>query len=210
MSRRVIVAVGAVIALAAIVSTRGVDFWLTPDQQGDRLLRRGEFAAAARRYRDPLRAGTALYRAGDFKAAAAMFGRLQTPAAHFNRGNALVMLGKYDEAIAAYDTALAAQPEWRAAEENRTIARVRAERLQQEGGDMTGGMLAADEIVFTSGKREGGGQEETTEGGEALSDQALQALWLRRIETRPADFLRVKFAWQAQQEQPADDADGPR
>jgi hypothetical protein len=41
-------------------------------------------------------------------------------------------------------------------------------------------------------------------GGE-LSDAQLQALWLRRVQTNPADFLRAKFAYQLsrrQQEKP--------
>jgi Ca-activated chloride channel family protein len=29
-----------------------------------------------------------------------------------------------------------------------------------------------------------------------LSDDELKALWLRRVETKPADFLRAKFAYQ--------------
>jgi Ca-activated chloride channel family protein len=29
-----------------------------------------------------------------------------------------------------------------------------------------------------------------------LSAQEIQALWLRRISTRPADFLKAKFAYQ--------------
>ena len=175
-------------------------FWLTPDQQGDRLMHRNEFAEAAKRYRDPLRIGVALYRAGEYKEATHAFGRLKTAEGQFNRGNALVMQGKYNEAVEAYETALGARPGWREAEANREIARLRAEKLKKEGGDMTGGKLAADEIVFTSGKKDGGDQEETVEGGEQISDQMLQAMWLRRIQTKPADFLRAKFAYQLARE----------
>lgn len=176
------------------------DLWFTPDQQGDRLMGRGEFVEAAKSYRDPMRAGVAWYRAGEFKEATRAFGRLKTAEGQFNRGNALVMQGKYTEAMEAYDEALAARPGWPEAEANREIARLRAEMLKQEGGDMTGGMLAADDIVFTSGKKDGAGQEQTAEGGDQLSDQALQAMWLRRIQTKPADFLRAKFAYQLSQE----------
>ena len=175
-------------------------FWFTPDQQGDRLMRRNVYTEAAKRYRDPLRIGTALYRDGEFKEAAQAFGRLKSPEGLFNRGNALVMQGKYAEAVEAYETALAARPDWREAEMNREIARLRAETLKKEGGDMTGGMLAADEIVFTSGKNDSAGQEETVEGGDPISDMELQALWLRRIQTKPADFLKAKFAYQVSQE----------
>jgi Ca-activated chloride channel family protein len=178
-----------------------LSFWLTPDQQGDRLMRRGEFGEAAQRYRDPLRRGVALYRAGEFKNASHTFGRVKTAEGQFNRGNALVMQGKYTEAIEAYDAALEARPGWPEAETNREIARLRAEKLKQEGGDMTGGMLAADEIVFTSGKEDVSGQEQTSEGGDQLMDQALQAMWLRRIQTKPADFLKAKFAYQLSHEE---------
>ena len=53
----------------------------------------------------------------------------------------------------------------------------------------------ADEIVFDN-KAEN--SDETTEvaGGEELSDEEIQALWLRRVQTKPADFLRSKFAFQ--------------
>jgi len=36
--------------------------------------------------------------------------------------------------------------------------------------------------------------------GNQLSDRALQAMWLRRIQTKPADFLRAKFAYQLSRE----------
>ena len=61
--------------------------------------------------------------------------------------------------------------------------------------DMTGGQMKPDEIVFDlkAGKS---GESSEIAGGEALSDQEIQALWLRRVQTRPADFLRAKFAYQ--------------
>ena len=62
---------------------------------------------------------------------------------------------------------------------------------------MTGGMLGADEVVFDTGKRDSQeGGTEHSEGGQSLSDVELQALWLRRVQTKPADFLRAKFAFQ--------------
>jgi len=186
----------ALISMMLLLTGCSSGFWFTPDQQGDRLMQRGKFAEAAEIYQDPFRHGVALYRAGDFKKAASVFARLKSADGQFNYGNALVMLGKYTEAVAAYETALEARPDWREAEEDLGIARLRAEKLKKEGGEMTGGKLAADEIAFTSGKNNGGRQEETT-GGDQLSDQTLQAMWLRRIQTKPADFLKAKFAYQS-------------
>ena len=87
-------------------------------------MRRGEFAEAAKRYEDPLRVGTAQFRAADFEKASLAFGRRKTPEARFNHGNAWVMQGKYQEAVEAYDKALADRPDWQEAKDNREIARL--------------------------------------------------------------------------------------
>jgi Ca-activated chloride channel family protein len=55
--------------------------------------------------------------------------------------------------------------------------------------------IGADEIVFDKDAKNKGEQTETA-GQEAMSDAAVQAMWLRRVQTRPADFLRAKFAYQ--------------
>lgn len=190
----------AIIMILLIIGTPGcsADYWFTPDQQGDRLMKSEKFEDAARVYVDPLRKGVALFRSGDFEAAAAAFGRLNTAEAHFNRGNALVMLGKYTDAVSAYDRALDLQESWKMAEDNREIARIRAERMELEGGDMTGGMLGADEIVFSEGGKNKSGGEEIVEAdaGAPLSDEQISSLWLRRVQTKPADFLKAKFSYQ--------------
>ena len=69
-------------------------------------------------------------------------------------------------------------------------------RLKQEGGEGTGGMLGADDIVFTEGNNSPSAGEEQTEGGKPMSDAEQRAVWLRRVQTRPADFLAAKFAYQ--------------
>jgi Ca-activated chloride channel family protein len=194
-------ALGILLALLLATPTtaedRLIDWWLTPDQQGQRLLARGEYAEAAERFRDPMRRGVALFRAGDFEGAAALFGRLATAEAAFNRGNALVMLGKYEDAIASYDQALQLRPGWGEAEENRRIARIRLERRQPPEDDAggTGGKLGADEIVFDE-RGTKGSSEEVVEAETEPSDQELRAIWLRRVQTRPADFLRSRFAYE--------------
>lgn len=182
-------------ALTLLVALTWAGLWFTPDQAGQRLFDRGEFAAAAEAFEDPLWQGAAWFRAGEFERAASAFARRDTAEAHFNQGNARLMHGEYGDAIACYDRALARRPGWREAVENRALAAARAEALDFDGGEMTGGMLGADDIVFGD---EGGEGAEVTEtaGGAPLSDAEIQALWLRRVQTRPADFLKAKFAYQ--------------
>lgn len=185
-------------AWALILAFSWAEWWWTPDQQGKRLFERGDAAAAAEAFEDPMWKGAAYYEAKDFEEAARMFGRRDTADAHFNRGNALVMLGKYDDAIRSYEDALAIRPEWTEARENRDLAKARAERLEAPGGDMGDQTLGADEIVFD--KENDDGQDTVVAGEEAATDATVQAMWLRRVQTRPADFLKAKFAYQHRME----------
>ncbi|HUU36513.1 MAG TPA: tetratricopeptide repeat protein [Vicinamibacterales bacterium] len=140
-------------------------------------------------------AGAAWFRAGEFEKAAQAFARSDTAEAHFNQGNARLLRGSYADAIESYDRALERRPEWIEASENRALAQARAKVVEQKGGDMGDQKIGADEIVFDN-EAKSAGQETEIAGAEALSDQEIQALWLRRVQTRPAAFLKAKFAFQ--------------
>jgi Ca-activated chloride channel family protein len=187
-----------------------LDWWLTPDQQGQRAYDRGEFEEAAQHFRDPARIGAALYAAKDFEGAAAVFGRQPAPEGPYNRGNALIFLGRYEEAIASFDAALAQRPDWTEAAENRAIAVARLQALAPPEDDAggTGGMLGADEIVMDeTGRVNESGEEQVLEAGDTVQDEAsLRALWLRRVDTRPADFLAAKFGAQLARQAADDEA----
>ena len=182
------------------------DMWITPDQQGAWLMAHQRWADAAQRFRDPMRQGVALYRGGEFEQAAAAFARADSPEAAFDRGNALVMRGKYDDAIASYDRALARRPAWREAQANRDLALARKQLLAVKGNgeEDTGEQAKPDEIVFDDRAKQPGAKETETVASQQLTDEQVQALWLRRVQTKPADFLRAKFAYQlSRREQPA-------
>jgi len=178
-------------------------FLRSADQQAQALLNDGDAAAAAQRFRDPEWRAAAAFRAADFKQAAAIYAGLAGADAAYNHGNTLVMLGNYEQAIARYDDALAQHPGWQPAMQNREIARVRAERVEQKGGEGTGGKLGADEIRFDAKPAANGDdsdQQELVDGGQP-SDAELRAAWLRRVQTKPGDFLRAKFNYQLSREQ---------
>lgn len=169
---------------------------LTPDQRGYRDFERPDYEQAVVQFGDTMWMGVALFKLGEFEQSAGVFAGLDTADSSFNQGNALVMQGKYVEAAEKYSRALELRPDWDDAIANREIALGRAARLKQEGGDMTGGMLAADDIVFTTGDSPPSSGEEQTEGGQEMSDAELRAVWLRQVQTKPADFLAAKFAYQ--------------
>lgn len=176
--------------------------WLTPDQRGQRLMDRQQYVDAAAAFRDPMRQGVAWFRAGEFEKAQQSFARVASADAELNRGNCLIMLGQYEPAIERYDRALKLRPDWEDARVNREIAIARAAKLNNEGGDMGDQRLGADEIRFDK-KKDSEGQNTEVDDSETISDSAMQALWLRRVQTKPADFLKAKFAYQlSDQEQP--------
>lgn len=188
--------VAIAVAASCVAFSKGRDFWRTPDQRGQRLMNAAQFEEAAAAFADPFRRGAAFVEARDFKSAASVYATLPGADAAFNHGNALVMLGEYDNAIQRYDRALELHPEWPAAIENRTIAELRRERMKDDPGIGSDGKLGADEIVFDldSNKNAEAGDEET-EGGQAGDDELRQA-WLRQVQTTPRDFLKSKFAYQ--------------
>ena len=176
------------------------DLWFTPDQQAQRLMDQGEYQQAAGKFTSPERIGTALFMAGDFESAASVLGRSSSAQAHYNRGNALIMLGQYEPAIEAYQNALSKQPGWQEAEQNLQIAILRKEALAPPDDDYggTGGQLEADEIVFDdTGRVNKSSSEQVVDAADQqLGEDAMRAMWLRKVETRPADFLAVRFNYQ--------------
>jgi Ca-activated chloride channel family protein len=173
------------------------DLWSTPDQRGQRLMEAGRYAEAAAQFADPMWRGVAQFRAGDFKTAAETFGGMDTADAAYDQGTALIMLGKYDDAIQRFDRALALRPGWADAQANRTLATVRAAKVKQTGGDTGDQEQTADQIVYDKTKK--GGLDTKIDGAAVMSDQSVRAMWLKRIEPRPAEFLRSRFLFQLEQ-----------
>ena len=208
-------AAGLLLLLIPVSATAAgfLDLWLTPDQQGQRLFEQERYLDAAAVFEDPSRRAAAFYRGGDFESAASLYGAVGGADAAYNRGNALIMLGRYDAAMASFDQALQQRPEWAEAMQNREIARLRFERLQPPDDDAggTGGQLGADEIRFDdSGRVDGGGTEVTEQGADEMTDQAMRAIWMRRVQSDPGDFLRTRFSYQLyrDEQEAGDDAPG--
>lgn len=203
--------VGLLFLLVLAVGTmRNPHFWLTADQRGSQLLAEKRFGEAGKAYADPWRIGVAQYRDGQFEAAAKTFKRVPGADGAFNQGNAWLMHGKYDEAIESYDRALGFHPGWKEAEENKALAVARKDMLEASGknrADDQTGAYTADKIVFDQKGEDKKGQP-TEMNGQKMSDEELRAMWLRRVQTTPGDFLRAKFAYQAASAEPSSGTGG--
>jgi Ca-activated chloride channel family protein len=165
------------------------------------LFRAGRYAEAAKVYTDPWRIGVAQFRNGDFEPAARTFARVPGATGAFDQGNAWLMHGKYDAAIASFDRALGFRPGWKAAEDNKAIALARKAKIDASGKDRDKEQADAykpDDIAFDQKGDDRKGQPVEL-AQQTMSDEELHATWLRQVKTTPGDFLRAKFAYQAAQ-----------
>lgn len=206
MIRRIIRISWSVTVLAlGIALATGKAHLRRPDQRAHALYSKKEYEAAADVFQDPFWRAIALYRNGSFKEAAGIFAGFDSAEGLYNQGNALLFLGKYEEAAKAYYRALDQKPGWKEPKINQEIALARAKLLEFEGGNMSGGKIGADDYVINNNPDNSSpspDEEEVIEGSTPMSDAELRAVWLRRVQTNPADFLRSKFAYQQQMKPP--------
>lgn len=94
--------------------------WQRPDQHAAQLIEQ-QPALAAHYFTDPLWRASALYLAQDYQGAAELFANIDTPEAHYNRGNALALAGLLEQALQAYQQALDLAPEMLAAQYNKAL-----------------------------------------------------------------------------------------
>jgi Ca-activated chloride channel family protein len=178
------------------------DWFLTPDQQGRLAFDGLEFAEAADLFDDPMWQGHALYRAGKYAEAARVFARLSSAEAAFASGVAHIKGRQYRDGISALETALKQDPNHAAAARNLEIARailayIERVREQSDTGEESG--IGADDVVFDNESSRGAETEIT--GSEQMKMETAEQ-WMRTVDTRTADYLRIRFALEAAKARP--------
>jgi Ca-activated chloride channel homolog len=175
-----------------------MDLWLTHDQQGRYYFERGEYQKAAEKFDDPQWKGLAMSRAGDYEGALNEFALGDSAEAWYNQGNALAYLGKYAEAVQAYRQALARRSPWPEAQENLTLVeslipkpKAKGKEQEEEAPNLPPDQIKVDEK---------GKQGKETLIRMKLDPKKMADIWMRNIQTTPADFLRRRFALQAAEE----------
>lgn len=190
-------AVGVSTFVATPASADPVDWFLTPDQQGRYAFEQKRFAEAADHFEDPMWQGVAAYRAGRYLEAAEAFVRVPSALGFFNAGNAYVKAREYDLAVDAFRQAVAADPEFADAQRNLVVAEYIVSyltdlRLQTDTGDES--ELGADGFKFDN--KSGEGTEIVINDASRLEAKSEEQ-WMRAVDTEPGEFLRIKFALEA-------------
>lgn len=171
-------------------------WFLTPDQQGRRLYEAHRYREAAAAFADPEWRAAALIHAGTYPEAAAALAPIETARAQYNRGIALVRGRDYAGGKAAFEAALQLDPSDADARANlevtdRIIAYLTETREAEDQGqpseppDATTADLSGDQ-----------GRTARIDAGAQLSEEAADQ-WMRQVQTKPADFLKSRFAIEA-------------
>jgi Ca-activated chloride channel homolog len=108
------------------------NWWQRPDQQAASALQQGKAAKAQQLAQDPAWRGVAAYRANDYDAAVHALEQAKGADAAYNLGNAFAKLGRYQEAIKAYDRALQQDPANDDARANRKAVEDAMRKQQQQ------------------------------------------------------------------------------
>jgi Ca-activated chloride channel family protein len=113
------------------------DLWQKPEQQAAKALAAGDYAKAAALAADAGRRGSAEYKRGNYQRALENFAHETGADADYNRGNALAKLGRYQDAIAAYDKSLEQNPGGEDARVNKAAveALLKQQQAKQQSSD---------------------------------------------------------------------------
>lgn len=153
-------------ATAAQANPTWDSLWRTPDQRAQQLLKQGKAADASRLFRDPRRKAYAELQAGNFPQAAQDFSAFNDTDGQYNRGNALARAGRLQDAIQAYDAALARDPNNRDARHNRELV---AKALQKQPPKPQSASGKGQQ-----GEKDQSGQGQSGQSGQKQGDQGTQ------------------------------------
>jgi Ca-activated chloride channel homolog len=145
------------------------DLWQTQQQQAKQDYQAGDFNTAKDKFTDPLWQGNAQYRAGDYQAAEQAYRQAiadkNTAQSWHNLGNSLAQQQRYADAAAAYEQALALEPDLTAAADNaKLMQQLQQQQAQQDSADNKSG--SEQDQQQQSGQQQSEQQQESEPGSE--------------------------------------------
>ena len=168
--------------------------WQTPYQQAHEALQQGDYEQAQQLAEDPWQRATANYRAGNYQQALADFATDSSAIGWYNQANSWMHLGDYQQAISAYQQALASRPDWLEAQQNLALAK---QLLQQQQSEQQQSPQQSDQ---QSEQQQSEQQSQQQQSEQQQSDQQSE----QPAEQQQSQQSAEQQAEQQQSEQPAE------
>ncbi|PCJ45994.1 MAG: hypothetical protein COA74_14655 [Gammaproteobacteria bacterium] len=154
-----------------------INLWQTSDQQAAKAFNKEQHSTAAELFQQADWKSAALYKSGEYNAAAELLASNQFDDANYNRGNALAQAGRLEEAIIAYDSALEQTPNMEDAIFNKKLVedllkQQQEQEQQQQDGEKQQQQDGEKQQQQDDQQQQDGEQEEGDE--EQESDQQSQ------------------------------------
>ena len=165
--------------------------WQNNNQRGQQALEQQQFDQAAELFTDQEWQAYSHYRQGNYEKAAELFNQ-DNARSWYNKGNALAQLGRFDEAINAYEQALAKQPDFADAATNKALSE-QLKQLQEDDEDN----------VQQSSEQNGDEQSDSQQQNSDSDDQGIQQDDGDRTIRQPSEQDDEQFDSQ----QPSEQAD---
>ncbi len=108
------------------------DLWQNQNQRGSVQFEKGDHEQAAELFKHPGWKASSLYRAESYDEAVQYWSEQDSGNAHYNRGNALAKLGRFEDAIEAYEKALDMNPQHQDASYNKRLLEDAMQQQQQQ------------------------------------------------------------------------------
>ncbi|CAI3800531.1 VWA domain-containing protein [Rheinheimera sp. MM224] len=153
------------------------DLWQTQQQKAQQSYQQGDYSSAWQNFEDPLWKGNAAYKAEDYAAAEQSYRQLDTADSLYNLGNSLAQQKKYQDAIEAYQQALAKNPQLDKAQQNIDAVKKAQEQQQQQQQQKGEGEQQGEQQGEQSGDQsgeEGEGSESKQQSKEQSSQQSSE------------------------------------
>ncbi len=150
------------------------DLWQRQDQQAHKALVDGDLEKAVELAVDPMRKGAAEYMQGNYEKALEEFASAQGAEASYNKGNALAKLGKYEEAIDAYEQALKEEDNMQDAQYNKEAVEKLLQQQQQQQNQKNEQGEKQDQQQDQQGEQDQQNGQGSEQSGESDSQQGDQ------------------------------------
>ena len=186
-------------------------WWQNDDQRASRLFTQGEHAAAAELFDNPDWKASSNYRAGDYDSALDTWQRIDGETAAYNRANALAKLGRFDDALAAYDELLRQNPGHEDARYNKQAIEewLQQQQPEQQQGEQQGKQQqqqSGDQQQSGQGESQPGETEQSAQAGEAQSESGEQEQSRQQAQQQPAPDAAQQQQSQAPEQAGDEDA----